>query len=62
MLTETATYSGTNGGAWLLPTSVIQGRIAARFPLILRLECGFASGAVRADGVVRHNQIADQAG
>jgi hypothetical protein len=26
-LTENATYSGTNGGAWLLPTSVIQGRI-----------------------------------
>ena len=26
-LTETATYSGTNGGAWLLPTSVIVGRI-----------------------------------
>ena len=27
VLTETATYSGVNGGAWLLPTSVIQGRI-----------------------------------
>jgi Carboxypeptidase regulatory-like domain/TonB-dependent Receptor Plug Domain len=27
VLTESATYSGTNGGAWLLPTSVIQGRI-----------------------------------
>ena len=27
VLTENATYSGTNGGAWLLPTSVIQGRI-----------------------------------
>jgi hypothetical protein len=27
VLTETATYSGTNGGAWLLPTSVLQGRI-----------------------------------
>jgi hypothetical protein len=27
VLTESATYSGTNGGAWQLPTSVIQGRI-----------------------------------
>jgi hypothetical protein len=27
VLSETAAYSGTNGGAWLLPTSVIQGRI-----------------------------------
>ena len=27
VLTESATYSGTNGGAWLLPTSVIVGRI-----------------------------------
>jgi hypothetical protein len=27
VLTETATYSGVNGGAWLLPTSVIVGRI-----------------------------------
>jgi Carboxypeptidase regulatory-like domain len=27
VLTETAAYSGTNGGAWLLPTSVLQGRI-----------------------------------
>ena len=27
VLTENATYSGTNGGAWLLPTTVIQGRI-----------------------------------
>jgi hypothetical protein len=27
VLTETATYSGSNGGAWLLPTSVLQGRI-----------------------------------
>jgi hypothetical protein len=27
VLTENATYSGANGGAWLLPTSVIQGRI-----------------------------------
>ena len=27
VLAESATYSGTNGGAWLLPTSVIQGRI-----------------------------------
>ena len=26
-LTETTTYSGANGGAWLLPTSVIVGRI-----------------------------------
>ena len=26
-LTESATYSGVNGGTWLLPTSVIQGRI-----------------------------------
>jgi hypothetical protein len=26
-LTENATYSGANGGAWQLPTSVIQGRI-----------------------------------
>jgi hypothetical protein len=26
-LTENAAYSGANGGAWLLPTSVIQGRI-----------------------------------
>jgi hypothetical protein len=26
-LTETAAYSGTNGGSWLLPTTVIQGRI-----------------------------------
>ena len=27
VLTETTTYSGVNGGAWLLPTSVIVGRI-----------------------------------
>jgi hypothetical protein len=27
VLTEQAAYSGTNGGAWLLPTSVLQGRI-----------------------------------
>jgi hypothetical protein len=27
VLLETSTYSGANGGAWLLPTSVIQGRI-----------------------------------
>jgi hypothetical protein len=27
VLTENATYSGASGGAWLLPTSVIQGRI-----------------------------------
>ena len=27
VLSESATYSGVNGGAWLLPTSVIQGRI-----------------------------------
>jgi hypothetical protein len=27
VLTETTTYSGANGGAWLLPTSVIVGRI-----------------------------------
>jgi hypothetical protein len=27
VLLENATYSGANGGAWLLPTSVIQGRI-----------------------------------
>ncbi|HEV3215767.1 MAG TPA: hypothetical protein VGZ27_08595, partial [Vicinamibacterales bacterium] len=27
VLAENATYSGANGGAWLLPTSVIQGRI-----------------------------------
>jgi hypothetical protein len=27
VLSESATYSGANGGAWLLPTSVIQGRI-----------------------------------
>ena len=27
VLTENAAYSGANGGAWLLPTSVIQGRI-----------------------------------
>ena len=27
VLTETAGYSGTNGGAWLLPTSVLQARI-----------------------------------
>jgi hypothetical protein len=27
VLTENATYSGANGGAWLLPTSVIVGRI-----------------------------------
>jgi Carboxypeptidase regulatory-like domain len=27
VLTENATYSGAGGGAWLLPTSVIQGRI-----------------------------------
>ena len=26
-LPENATYCGTNSGAWLLPTSVIQGRI-----------------------------------
>ena len=26
-LSENATYSGANGGAWQLPTSVIQGRI-----------------------------------
>ena len=27
VLSEQAAYSGTNGGAWLLPTSVLQGRI-----------------------------------
>jgi hypothetical protein len=27
VLTESATYTGTTGGAWLLPTSVIQARI-----------------------------------
>jgi hypothetical protein len=27
VLAEQAAYSGTNGGAWLLPTSVLQGRI-----------------------------------
>jgi hypothetical protein len=27
VLTEQSAYSGTNGGAWLLPTSVLQGRI-----------------------------------
>jgi hypothetical protein len=27
VLLESATYSGVNGGTWLLPTSVIQGRI-----------------------------------
>jgi hypothetical protein len=27
VLLENAVYSGANGGAWLLPTSVIQGRI-----------------------------------
>jgi hypothetical protein len=27
VLTETAAYSGTNGGAWLLPTTVLQARI-----------------------------------
>jgi hypothetical protein len=27
VLTESATYTGATGGAWLLPTSVIQGRI-----------------------------------
>jgi hypothetical protein len=27
VLTETAAYSGTNGGAWLSPTNVLQGRI-----------------------------------
>jgi hypothetical protein len=27
VLTESPTYAGANGGAWLLPTSVIVGRI-----------------------------------
>jgi hypothetical protein len=35
VLTENATYSGANGGAWLLPTTVIQGRI---FKLGVRLD------------------------
>ena len=27
VLSEQTAYSGTNGGAWLLPTTVLQGRI-----------------------------------
>lgn len=27
VLTEQTAYSGANGGAWLLPTTVLQGRI-----------------------------------